>query len=182
MTTTTTETAVTTQVYRVYIKATPQAIWDAITKPEWSARYGYGGRADFDLRPGGVAREFASDAMKRAGEEMGYPTPDVIVDGEVIEADPPHRLVRTWRMMMDPELMAEGFTRLTYEISAGKGGVSKLTVIHELDGAPKLARLVSGDREAEGAGGGWNWVLSDLKTLLESGSSMDPGDPLNQGA
>ena len=48
-----TETRVTTQVYRVYIKATPQAIWDAITRPEWTARYGYGGRAEFDLRPTG---------------------------------------------------------------------------------------------------------------------------------
>ena len=42
--------------------------------------------------------------------------PDVVVDGEVLEADPPHKLVQTWRMLMDPELAAEGFTRLTYEI------------------------------------------------------------------
>ena len=52
--TTTTETSVTTQVYRVYIKATPEAIWDAITKPEWTERYGYGGRVEYDLRPGGA--------------------------------------------------------------------------------------------------------------------------------
>src|SRR6185312_10207232 len=50
-----TETGV-TQVYRVYIKATPEAIWDAITKPEWSERYGYPGRAEYDLRPGGSYR------------------------------------------------------------------------------------------------------------------------------
>ncbi len=177
----TTQTAVTTQVYRVYIKATPQAIWDAITRPEWSERYGYGGRNEYDLRPGGAYRAFASEAMKKAGAEMGFPTPDVVVDGEVIEADPPRKLVQTWRMLMDQEMAAEGFTRLTYEITEGKGGVTKLTVVHELEGAPKLAAVIAGEKEEEGAGGGWSWVLSDLKTLLESGKPMDPSDPLNQG-
>ena len=56
----------TTQVYRVYIKATPQAIWDAITKPEWTERYGYGGLSEYDLRPGGAYRAFPSEAMKQA--------------------------------------------------------------------------------------------------------------------
>ena len=58
--------SVTTQVYRVYIKATPQAIWDAITKPEWTEKYGYGGRSVYDLRPGGTYRGYTSDAMKKA--------------------------------------------------------------------------------------------------------------------
>ena len=119
--------------------------------------------------------------MKRAGAEMGFPTPEVIVDGEVIEADPPHKLVQTWRMLMDEAMASEGFTRLTYEIAEGKGGVTKLTVIHDLENAPKLAVLLSGGMEDEGAGGGWSWVLSDLKSLLETGTSMDPGDGLNQG-
>src|SRR4029077_8125414 len=117
------QTALTTQVFRVYIKATPQAIWDAITKPEWSERYGYGGRVEYDLRPGGAYRELASEAMKKAGAEMGFPTHDVIDDGEVIKAVPPRRLVQTWRMLMDEAMAAEGFTRLTYEIAEGKGGV-----------------------------------------------------------
>ncbi len=144
--------------------------------------YGYGGRAEYDLRPGGAYRALASEAMKKAGAEMGFPTPDVVVDGEVIEANPPRKLVQTWRMLMDESMAAEGFTRLTYEIAEGKGGVSKLTVMHELEGAPKLAR--AGVRRyggREGAGGGWSWVLSDLKTLLETGSPMDPEDGLNQG-
>ena len=179
--TATTETNVTTQVYRVYIKATPQAIWDAITKPEWTARYGYGGTVEYDLRPGGAYRAFPSEEMKKAGAEMGIPTPDVIIDGEVIEADPPRKLVQTWRMLMDESMAAEGFTRLTYEIEEGKGGVTKLTVIHDLEGAPTLARLLSGGMEDTGAGGGWSWVFSDLKTLLETGTSMDPDDDLNQG-
>jgi uncharacterized protein YndB with AHSA1/START domain len=166
---------VTTQVYRVYIKATPEAIWDAITKPEWTEKYGYGGRAEFELRPGGAYRGLTSAAMRSMG------APDLAVDGEVIESDPPHRLVQTWRMVMDEGMAAEGFTRLTYEIEAGKGGVTRLTLSHELESAPKLALLVSGGMESEGAGGGWAWVLSGLKTLLETGAPLDT-DPLNQGS
>ena len=55
----------TTQVYRVYIKATPEAIWDAITDPDWTEKYGYGGRAEFDLRPGGAFKGFTSEAIGR---------------------------------------------------------------------------------------------------------------------
>jgi uncharacterized protein YndB with AHSA1/START domain len=168
MTTTTPATTRTTQVYRVYIKATPQAIWDAITKPEWTDRYGYGGRVEFDLRPGGAYRHPTTEAMRAMGAG------DLAVDGEVIESDPPRRLVQTWRMVMGgPELEAEGFTRLTYEIEEGQGGVSKLTLIHDLAGAPQLALLVGGQMEDTGAGGGWNWVLSGLKTVLETGTSLD---------
>ena len=76
---------------------------------------------------------------------------------------------------MDPDLADEGFTRLTYEIEETAGGVSKLTVTHELEGKPKLQLLVSGNM-GEMAGGGWPWVLSDLKTLLESGTPMVAGE------
>jgi uncharacterized protein YndB with AHSA1/START domain len=164
--TTMTETNVTTQVYRVYIKATPQAIWDAITKPEWTERFGYGGRVEYQLRPGGAYRAFASEEMRAHG------APELAIDGEVIEADPPRKLVQTWRMLMDAGMAAEGFTRLTYEIAERDGGLSRLTVIHELEGAPRLAALLAGEWEDEGAGGGWSFVLSSLKTLLETGDSL----------
>jgi uncharacterized protein YndB with AHSA1/START domain len=170
--TTKTEPGTTTQVYRVYIKATPEAIWDAITKPEWTERYGYGGIAEFDLRPGGAYRAYPGEAMRREGAARGFPIPDVVVDGEIIEVDPPRKLVQTWRMLMDPGMAAEGFTRLTYELEGNPGGVTRLTVIHELDNAPKLAALLAGEAEGEGAGGGWSEVLSDLKTLLETGKSL----------
>src|SRR4051812_41947575 len=149
--TTDTEARTTTQVYRVYIRATPEAIWDAITKPEWSEKYGYGGRVEYELRAGGAYRALASQEM------LAHGAPEVVVDGEVLEADPPRRLVQTWRMAMDADMAAEGFTRLTHEIEPMQGGVTKLTVIHELDGAPRLANLVAGGMEAEGAGGGWSW-------------------------
>jgi uncharacterized protein YndB with AHSA1/START domain len=155
------------QIYAVYIKATPEAIWDAITKPEWSQQYGYGGLVDYDLRAGGAFQSRADDAMK------GYPgVPDVIVDGEVIETDPPKKLVQTWRMLMDADNV-EGFTTLTYEIvQSSRPGVAKLTVTHDLTNAPGLAEMVAGRRESEGAGGGWNEVLSGMKTLLETGQPM----------
>ena len=160
-------TTATTQVYRVYIRTTPEAIWDAITKPEWTERYGYQGVADYDLRVGGRANARPGAAMR---EFEGVP--DTIIDGEFLEVDPPRRLVQTWRMLMDPTMCAEGFTRLTHELVELPDGVTKLTIIHELENAPVLAAMVAGQDEDKGAGGGWAWVLSDLKTLLESGTHM----------
>ena len=74
-----------TQVYRVFIRAKPQAIWDAITSPEWVHKYGYGCRAELDARPGGKYQAFATDAMKAHG------APDVMIVGEIIESDPPRK-------------------------------------------------------------------------------------------
>lgn len=171
--TTANATTGTVQVYRVHIRTTPQAVWDAITKPEWTARYGYGAISEYDLRAGGKYRALASEEMKSAGEAMGFPTPDVVVDGEVIEAEAPHLLVQTWRMRMDPEMEAEGFTTLTYQIKEVQPGITRLTVTHDLQSAPKLAVLVGGGLEDSGsAGGGWSWTLSDLKTLLETGKGL----------
>ena len=158
--------AKTIQVYRVYIRATPDAIWTAITDPDWTDRYGYGGRAQYELRPGGSFRLLASEGMRAQG------VPEVAVDGEVIEADPPRKLVQTWRLAMEASLAAEGFTRLTYEIEPLEGGVTKLTITHDLTDTPVHAGLVAGEMEDTGAGGGWAWVLSGLKTVLETGASL----------
>jgi uncharacterized protein YndB with AHSA1/START domain len=153
----------TTQVYQIYIKATPQAIWDAITKPEWTVKYGYQAPVDYELRPGGAYRAKATDGMREQG------VPEMAVSGEVIEADPPRRLVQTWQAHWEP---VEPATRLTYEIEPTRDGVTKLTLTHELAGAPNLAAMVGGEMEDMGAGGGWLEVLSDLKSLLETGTSM----------
>jgi uncharacterized protein YndB with AHSA1/START domain len=160
------DTGTTTQVYRVFIKAPPQKIWDAITKPEWTQRFGYGLRDEFELRRGGKYRGHANEGMIKMGMS------GVIVDGEVLESDPPRRLVMTWRMAIDPTLAAEGFTKLTYEIEEGRGGVSRLSVIHDLAGRPGHAAMVAGDKQGPGAGGGWLWILSDLKSLLETGENL----------
>jgi uncharacterized protein YndB with AHSA1/START domain len=171
--TTETETTVTTQVYRVYIKATPQAVWDAITTPEWTERYG-GERVDFDLRPGGRYRAFTTERMKAKGAEIGLSVPDVMSDGEVVEADPPRKLVHTWRLLMGEGMADEGFTRITWEIDEVEDGLSRVTVIHDLEGAPKIAAMVAGEMEDQGAGGGWSEVLSGLKTVLETGRPLRP--------
>ena len=170
----TTSTAVTTQVYRVYIKAAPQKIWDAITTPEWNARYGYGAPSFYEQEKGGRYHSTASDAMNEYHRANNMPELDVIVDGEVLEIDPPHKLVQTWRMLMDPTTAAEPFTTLTYEIKElpAQPGVCKLTVTHDVTGAPATAAMVSGAQEEYGAGDGWAWILSDLKTLVETGGAV----------
>jgi uncharacterized protein YndB with AHSA1/START domain len=166
------EPASSTQVYRVYIKASPQAIWDAITKPEWTARYGYTGLVDYELRPGGAYKVYPTESFKAASEAQGFPVPEVVIDGEVLEADPPRKLVTTFRMWLDPRVAAEPYTRITHEIHEGADGVCALTLTHELDGAPTLANLVRGSFGSSGAGGGHAWVLSDLKSLLETGKAF----------
>ena len=154
----------TTQVYKVFIKATPEAIWDAITNPDQTDRYGYRGRVDYDLRAGGSYQALASAEMLALG------TPEVMVEGEVIEADAPHKLVQTWHALFGEEMIAEPASRLTWEIEDADFGGQKVTLTHELEGAPLTATMVDGS--VAGQGGGWAFVLSDLKSLLETGSSI----------
>jgi uncharacterized protein YndB with AHSA1/START domain len=168
---TTTQTT-TTQVYRVYIKATPEAIWDAITRSEWTQRYGYTGLVDYDLRPGGHYQVRPTPEFRAGAEARGNQLPEVIIEGEVLEADPPRKLVTTFHMMMDPQTAAEPATRITHEIKDTGNGVCSLTLTHELEGAPVLAAIVGGALEDQGAGGGHAWVLSDLKSLLETGKPL----------
>jgi uncharacterized protein YndB with AHSA1/START domain len=144
----TTESAIATQVYQLYIKASPEQIWEAITKPEFTARYFYGARIT-------VTPERA-ESLGPNGELWG--------DEAVLEYDPPRRLVQEWSAGYDPELADEEPSRVAWEIEPGEGGVCKLTVVHDrLEGAPKTA---------EGVTGGWMYVLSGLKTLLETGEPL----------
>ena len=160
-----TKASVTTQVYEVYIRASPQAIWDAITSPEWTVKYGYQGAVEYELRPGGAYKAHSTDQMKSFG------LPDVVVDGVVEEADPPKRLVHTYRFLFTDANKSEGFTRVTWEIEKVAAGFSRLSVTHELEGAPIMAGMVASKFSEQGAGG-WAWILSDMKSLLETGSSM----------
>jgi uncharacterized protein YndB with AHSA1/START domain len=145
-------TAQAAQVYSVFVRTTPEQLWDAITKPEFTTKYFYGSVIESTWEPGSSYTGWAGD------RSMQY------VDGEVIEATPPSKLVTTWRALYDPETAAEPFSRVTWEIEAAGEGVTKLTVVHdELEGAPKTAANVAG---------GWSYVLSGLKTLLETGEPL----------
>ena len=161
-----TENASTTQVYRIVIKASAQAIWDAITKPDWTERYGYGGRVHFQLKAGGRYYHQASAEMKAAG------LPEEMIVGEVIECDPPRRLVHTWHPLFSAGTAAEPPTRITYEIKENQGGICTLTLTHDVTGAPLVAAMVPGGTDPAQGGGGWPWALSDLKSLLETGKRM----------
>ena len=163
---TNTKAGLNTQIFEVYIKAQPEAIWEAITTPEWTARYGYQGPVEYDLRPGGAYKARASKDMLAAG--MGIP--EVVVDGEVIESDPPRKLVHTYRFLFSPEMAAEGFTRVTWEIESA-GTFSRLTVTHETANAPITAGMIASKFSLQGSGG-WTWILSDLKSLLETGKTL----------
>jgi uncharacterized protein YndB with AHSA1/START domain len=162
--TTMTKTRVTTQVYQVYIGATPEAIWDALTKSEWTDQYGYPGRVGYELRPGGAYRAYATADMLAQG------APEVVIEGEVLEADPARKLVQTWHALFSPDIAGEAVTRLTIELEQAAEGVTKLSLTHEFDGAPATAAIVGG--AIPEMGGGWSFVLSDLKTLLETGKPL----------
>jgi uncharacterized protein YndB with AHSA1/START domain len=138
-----------TQIYQVFIQATAEDVWKAITTPEFTAQYFH--RARITVTP---------DAYRSYG-----PDDSVWGDGSVAVWDPPRKLVHEWRSLYDPELAAEEPSRVTWEIDPRDGGVCLLTVTHDrLGGAPKTARSV--------AGPGWSHVLSGLKTLLETGRPM----------
>ncbi len=139
----------TTQVYQVFIKATPEQIWDAITKPEWTERYFHKAR-----------HTVTADHYTSLG-----PDGSVWGDADVFEFDPPRKLSHGWSSLYSDELGAEDESRVTWEIEAGDDGVCLLTVVHDrLEGALKTAASV--------AGSGWMGVLSGLKTLLETGESL----------
>jgi len=147
-----TMTAQTTQVYSVFIRATAQQVWDAITKPEFTSRYFYGSHVDSTFRPGAPFRSYSPDRTQ------------LWVDGEIIESDPPRLLRHTWRALYDEETAAEPYSRVTWEIEPQDGGVTKLTAIHDqLEASPKTASNVAG---------GWMFILSGLKTLLETGEPL----------
>jgi len=141
--------ATTTQVYQVFIKATPERIWEAITTPEFTARYFHGARIQVD------SQRYLSHG----------PDGSVWGDETVLEFDPPRRLVHGWRSLYREETASEPASRVTWEIEPRDDGICKLTVIHDqLEGSPLTAASVSGE--------GWMFVLSGLKTLLETGESL----------
>lgn len=159
------EGVMTTQIHEIYIKASAESIWDAVTTPEWTARYAYRTGVEYDLKPGGRFRHRSTQQML----DMGLP--ETCIDGEVIEARPPYKLVQTFRFLFTDDQKQEGFTRLTWEIVPTQAGFCRLTVTHEMDNAPIMASSTSSKFDGRG-GGGWTWIISDLKSLLETGKAL----------
>lgn len=144
-----TTTAQAAQVYQVFIKASPERIWEAIVTPDLTERYFHGGR-------------IAITPERRVSRG---PDGTLRGDSNVLEFDPPRRLVHEWRSLYDPELAEEQASRVTWEIEPHEDGYCRLTLTHDrLEGAPKTAADVSGP--------GWMFILSGLKTLLETGESL----------
>src|SRR5256885_4574595 len=147
----TTMTEQTTQVYSVFIRATPEQVWDGITKPEFTRKYFFDSAIESTLEPGAPYLSSKSDGTK-------------LVEGEILDADPPRLLRHTWHSIWDPETADEPFSRVTWEIEPQEDGTTKLTVVHD--------RLEASPQTAAGVSGGWSYVLSGLKTLLETGEPL----------
>jgi uncharacterized protein YndB with AHSA1/START domain/DNA-binding transcriptional ArsR family regulator len=145
-----TSTAAPAFVHAVYIRATPQAIWRAITETDFTLRYFYGSAVECDWRPSSPYR------MTIEGELQ--------IEGQILEVDPPRRLVQSWHGVWDEGMAADAPTTVTWEIEEAMPGVCKLTVIHE--------GLVAGSSTLEQVSGGWPYILSGLKTLLETGKGL----------
>jgi uncharacterized protein YndB with AHSA1/START domain len=152
------------KVFEIYIRTTPERLWEAITDTEIRSKYNFGARQVTDWQPG-------------SHYEMTHPHGGLLGEGEIIEADPPRRLVQTMIALWGDDVKAEGTSRVTWEIEP-VGDSCRLLVTH--------------DQLRDGANdqlyGGWPMILSGLKTWLESGellttpgslmyANMDPSTP-----
>jgi uncharacterized protein YndB with AHSA1/START domain len=138
-------------VYVTYVRTTPEKLWQALTDPEFTRRYWVATWQDCAWQPGASWKLMIPDG--RVGDS-----------GQVLEIDPPRRLVLSWRNEFKPELREEGYSRLTYLLEP-VGGSVKLTVVHEM-GRPD-SKLIAG------VSNGWPHVLASLKSLLETGEPLE---------
>ena len=137
------------KVFEIYIKASPERVWDAITDPAVRAKYNFGAGIRSDWRPGAPLSFGSPNANGLLGE------------GEILEVDPPRRLVHTMVALWGDDVKEEGFSRITWQIEQ-VGDSCHVTVTH--------------DQMREGANeqlyGGWPMILSGLKTWLETGALL----------
>ena len=138
-------------VYVTYIRTTPAKLWQALIDPEFTRRYWCNTRHESEWKPGASWRLMLPDGR-------------VADSGEILEFEPHRRIVLTWRNEFKPELREEGYSRMTYELEQ-IGDTMKLTLIHEMD-KPESKFI-------EAVSNGWPAIMASLKSLLETGDSLE---------
>ncbi|MGC1207242.1 MAG: SRPBCC domain-containing protein [Ornithinimicrobium sp.] len=138
------------RVFEIYIRTTPERLWEAITDPQIRAKYHFGTLVTSDWATGSPWKQEAPGRFEGS-----------LSEGEVIEADPPSRLVHTIRSLWSPDVIAEGTSRVTWQIEP-VGDSCRLTLTHD-----ELR-----ERANEQVYGGWPMILSGLKTWLETGEAL----------
>ena len=143
-----------TFVYVTYIRTTPEKLWSALTDVEFMKQYWFGMSCESKWTAGSPWRMVSGDGK-------------VYDDGEIVEAEPPRRLVIRWRHQNKPELKAEGDSLCTMELEP-TGPAVKLSITHTIERVPS--------KFIEAVSGGWPKILSNLKSLLETGTTamQDP--------
>ena len=146
-------------VYVTYIRTTPEKLWQALIDPEFTRQFWAGTHQECDWNVG-------------SGWKIVVPDGRTADSGEVVEIDPPRKLVLTWLNHLFPDLAAEGFSRMSYELQA-QGSTVKLTVTHTMGRRDsQLVKAVSN---------GWPHILASLKSLLETGQSLEGTDRWPEG-
>jgi uncharacterized protein YndB with AHSA1/START domain len=136
-----------TFIYVTYIRTTPEKLWSALTDTDFMQQYWFNARVESDFKMGSPWKIVLEDGR-------------VADTGEILESKPPKRLVIKWRNEFKPELKAEGYAICTMELEPVADAV-KLTITHSID--KENAKFI------EAVSGGWPKVLSNLKSLLETG-------------
>jgi uncharacterized protein YndB with AHSA1/START domain len=138
-------------VYVTYIRTTPEKLWQALTDPAFTRQFWVGTWQECDWKKGSPWKLMIPDG--RVGNS-----------GRVLEVDPPRKLVLTWLTEFMPEMKAEGESRMTYELEP-MGKTVKLTVTHEID--------KEGSKVIGAVSNGWPLILASVKSLLETGESLE---------
>jgi uncharacterized protein YndB with AHSA1/START domain len=139
--------------YVTYIRTTPERLWSALTSPEFALQYWRGVRPDAEWKPGGSWK-------------LIFPDGRVADTGEIVTFEPSKRLSIRWRNEFKPELKAEGWSLCTMEIEPAEGEVVKLTVTHSIES--KDSKFI------DAVSSGWPQILSNLKSLMETGAVILP--------
>lgn len=142
-------------VYVTYIRTTPEKLWEALLKPEFTRMYWFGATLESEWQKGASWKIVFADGR----------TADT---GEILEIEPQRRIVIKWRNEFMTELKDEGYSRCTIEIEPADDAV-KLSVIHEIDR--------TGSQFIEAVSGGWPKILSSLKSLMETGKPLETVTP-----